>query len=176
MVALAMQAQAQEPSPTSAEHSAADVQMLTELANIYHIDRGQTLENYKLMFNADRLTAMKGAYFFEEKKGFDILAMGLARLEDSVKPRVINAILEKKTFGRRCFNALVTELDRMNSEDSASEANSGYEFLKGRIAKVLAAWLSLPVNNINDRSPESITAFSALAKQKAAKLGDGTPF
>src|SRR5258708_5015700 len=104
-------------SSTPFEPTAAEIQTVAQLARVYTIDGGEALENYKMMFNADRLTAMKGGYFFKQKKAYDILAIALPKLEDSVKPGVINAILQKQTFSRRCFSALILELDRYNAED-----------------------------------------------------------
>ena len=176
LFSLTLHSFGQGPSSTPIEPTAAEIQTVAQLARVYGINSGEALENYKMMFNADRISDLKGVYFFEQKKAFEVLAIALPKLKESVKPATINVILEKRTFSHRCFEALILELDQLNAEDPSNDQEGGIDFLKGNIAKGIARWLGLPDSNINGRSQESIAQFSALARQRARAIQTESPY
>jgi hypothetical protein len=171
---------AQGISPAPPQLSAAQIQKIEQLADVYHIDRADALEHYKTAFDQNYLTALRAIDFFEQHKAYEILVLAVPGLEESVKGAAISAVLKKRDFSSSAGQMLLTELDRFNStKTDDDEARGGYEMMKKRIASALARWMGWPDPNIPLRPFESGPAYRAFverAKQKAATMANSSPY
>jgi hypothetical protein len=157
------------PSPLSAER----LQLLRQQANTYGLDPAPVIEHYQAMFDENDLKAREAEWFFEKNKAYEILASALPNLarDSTAYGSAIDALVRKKTFNKRVFAALVSELDALNALpiEGGNELPGARQTLKKRICGAITNWLQLPPPQIT-LSAEPVAAFSAQAKAKAAAL------
>lgn len=170
---------AQEENAPFPELSAAEIQNLERLADVYGVDRAAAQTEYETVLGQDFSKSLKSIDFFAHRKAYEILALAIPKLDGSVQAEAISATLKKNTFSLPVCQAFLEVLEQVTVKDSDNdEERTGFGLQEKIIATALARWLALPDPRIAENEGRLgilYRPFIAQARQKMADMPNSSP-